>query len=777
MGWITPDEGWPMGETGKAKVILVKDDPVTVRMESQCLQQAGYAVDTATSAAEALQKLSREKFDLIILDPRLGGQGDGLRFHAHLRASGLDVPPILVTAPGLDATLIQAMQPGKREPVPRPADHLSELRGAVDSVLRQAQTEQQLAQSEAQLAGIIKSAKDAIIIAESDRKISLFNKAAEQMFRCPASKAIGKPMHQFIPRDFEGDMPESESFTQIVRSGNRGVRADGEVFPLEASVSRAEVGGRKFYAIVVRDISERKRAEDELKKSEERYRRLFEDALTANFVSAIDGALLACNSAFAQLFGYASVAEALQSKTVPLYETPEKRAELLDLLRAKKKLTHQEIELRRIDGKVVHVLGNFAGSFDARGALAQITGYLLDNTEQKKLEEQLRQAQKLEAVGKLAGGVAHDFNNLLTVISGYSEILFNNAAVDDPMRELIVEVRKAAERAGSLTRQLLAFSRKQMLQPQVVDLNTLVHESEKMLRRLIGEDIDLSTRLDPAVGKVKVDPGQIEQVVMNLAVNARDAMPTGGQLTIETQNVELDAGYAAQRADVRPGPYVLLAVTDTGCGMSPETRTHIFEPFFTTKEAGKGTGLGLSTVFGIIKQSDGHIEVYSEPGQGTTFKIYLPRVEDAQEVHKSAPAAVGEGTETILLAEDDSVVRSLAALALRSYGYTVLEARDGVEALQICRTHPDPIHLVISDVVMPRMSGRQLAGMVSSLRPQTRVLYLSGYTDDAVVRHGLVQGEVPFLQKPFTPNILARKIREVLEGPPPVHGAPDGTET
>jgi len=379
--------------------------------------------------------------------------------------------------------------------------------------------------------------------------------------------------------------------------------------------------------------------------------------------------------------------------------------------------------------------------------------------------EQLRQAQKMEAVGQLAGGVAHDFNNLLTAIFGYSELSLKRLPKGDDLRKNMEEIKKACGRATSLTRQLLAFSRKQMLQAKVIDLNTIVADIDKMLRRLIGEDIDLVSVLDPIPCKIKGDAGQIEQVIMNLAVNARDAMPRGGKLTIETGQVLLDQSSAEKHVIVKSGPYAMLAVSDTGCGMDRDTRRRIFEPFFTTKEMGKGTGLGLSTVYGIVKQSEGTICVYSEPGQGSTFKIYLPLVEEVVEANefRAEPTELVWGQETILLVEDEEIVRDLTSQILEMSGYQVLVAVNGEDACRVCREHTGDIHLMLTDVVMPQMSGRELAERVELMRPEILVLYMSGYTDDAIVRHGVLEKDMPFLQKPFTPDSLTLKVRNVLK--------------
>ena len=387
-----------------------------------------------------------------------------------------------------------------------------------------------------------------------------------------------------------------------------------------------------------------------------------------------------------------------------------------------------------------------------------------DITDRKIVEDQQRQAQKMEAIGRLAGGVAHDFNNLLTIIIGRAQMMMMRLKPVDPFRREVKLIEETAERAAALTRQLLQFSRQQVLQPKVINLNPTVIEMDEMLRRLIGENIDLKMRLSSSLGNVLADPGQIQQVVMNLAVNARDAMPNGGKVLIETTNVELDAEYAKHHASVSPGPHVMLAVTDTGCGMDEKTRSHLFEPFFTTKAKGKGTGLGLSTVYGIVKQSGGHIWVYSEPGTGATFKVYFPRVEASGAAKSSSvqPAAVERGTETILLVEDEDEVRGLIRDILFENGYTVLVAANGDEALAISERTGGDIHLTITDVVMPKMSGRDLAARLLSQRPKMKVLFMSGYTSDSVVHHGVLDEGISFLEKPFTPSSLARKVREVL---------------
>jgi signal transduction histidine kinase/ActR/RegA family two-component response regulator len=392
-------------------------------------------------------------------------------------------------------------------------------------------------------------------------------------------------------------------------------------------------------------------------------------------------------------------------------------------------------------------------------------GLLSDITERKQMEQQLRQTQKMEAVGQLAGGVAHDFNNLLTVIRGHTDLLLDHIGQTDALRRNVEQIQKSSDRAVSLTRQLLAFSRKQVLQPKVLDLNAVVVEMGKMLPRLIGENISLIISAAPSLGRVKADPGQIEQVILNLAVNARDAMSHGGKLTIETANVELDEAYAREHLTAKPGPHVMLAVSDTGCGMDAETQSHIFDPFFTTKELGRGTGIGLATVYGIVKQSGAWIWVYSEVGKGSTFKIYLPRVDEQEKADRPPKALVGihRGSETVLVVEDNESLRQLTCEFLVSTGYTVLFAQDGSEAVRLAEQHTGLIHLLLTDVVMPGMSGHELAQRLAILRPDIRSLYVSGYTGDAILKQGVLEEGVSFLAKPFTRDALAQKVREVLE--------------
>jgi len=526
-------------------------------------------------------------------------------------------------------------------------------------------------------------------------------------------------------------------------------------------------GDLAFGIMVLRARVERDQAEQALHQSQERYRAFFEQNLAGNYISDPAGNLLACNAAFLRMFGFASNEEARRTNLLSLYQSPEKRAEFLGELRLLGHVERYEKELRRKDGGTVFVIENAIAILDSRGELAEIHGFLIDETESRKAEQQLRQAQKMEAVGRLAGGVAHDFNNILGVINGYSEILLGNQKVDDTVRRRIQEIFKAGQRAAALTRQLLAFSRRQVLQPKLISLNLVIEDMDKMLERLIGEDIEVQTILDPNLDAVKADPGQMEQVILNFCINARDAMPEGGSLTIETKNVDVDELQAAPHFPVKAGRYVRLNVSDTGAGMDKETMSHVFEPFFTTKGPEKGTGLGLATVYGIVEQSGGHVCVYSEPGQGSTFSVYLPAAvaqEQPQEL-VSKPAELARGTETILLVEDAAPLRAMTRELLENGGYTVLEAADGHQAMRICEEFDGNISLLVTDVVLPKIQGPALAQKLTEAKTGLKVLYISGYAD-SIVSGGVLKAGSAFLQKPFSADDLARKVREVLDAQP-----------
>jgi PAS domain S-box-containing protein len=641
-----------------------------------------------------------------------------------------------------------------------------------------------LARQETQLGVALEHANDVLFIARRDGTVIDLRGGVERLYGWRAEELLGRHAADFrLPEErhlaFENIERVARAGSLLFDSVHR--RKDGGSVPVEISARLLRQDGEELFFGIVRDASERQaarrkaeEAERALRASEERFRRLAENAPVIIYRLRLDPgpAFEYMSPAALAVTGYAPEEFYADPELVLRITHPEDRERLARLLRGE--LTAQAVEIRslRKDGTLVWKEHRANAVRDAAGRVVALEGLVVDVTERKRAEESLRQtqqqllmAQKMEAVGRLAGGVAHDFNNLLNVITGYAEMLGRTLGAEHAARPKLEQILKAADRASAVTRQLLAFSRRQVLQPRIVDINGVVSDLEKSLLRLIGEDVELATRLAPDLGWVKVDPGQLEQVVMNLAVNARDAMPQGGRLTIATDNVDFDVPYTLAHEPAQPGRYVMLAVSDTGVGIDPEVRAHIFEPFFTTKPAGKGTGLGLATVYGIVKQSGGYIWVYSEPGQGTTFKIYLPRV-DAPVT--SGGAAVlhpqpARGHETVLLVEDQAEVRELAREALTELGYRVLVAAGPEEALRIEQAFPETIELLLTDVVMPRASGRQLAEELRARRAGLRVLYMSGYTSDIVASHGVLDAGVQLLEKPFTLEALARKVREALE--------------
>jgi two-component system cell cycle sensor histidine kinase/response regulator CckA len=542
---------------------------------------------------------------------------------------------------------------------------------------------------------------------------------------------------------------------------------NGQTIDVEIISRTVDFSGQEAELAVITDVTERKKSEEALRNAESKYRRIYEDAMIGLFQSSPSGRYISVNTAMARMLGYSSADElskGMNDISQQLYVDPERRKEFRLLLELNGSVQNFECQVYRKDKTKMWLLVNARAVLE-NGVVLYYEGTNEDITERKLLEEQLRQSQKMEAVGRLAGGVAHDFNNALGVISGYSELMLADLPAGHVLEKYAQEIAKAGRRAAGLTRQLLAFSRKQVIQPVVLDLNSLIGEMDTMLRRLIGEDIEVIFTRHSALCRIKTDPGQIEQILMNLAVNARDAMPRGGKLIIGTADVQLDETYALQNAGAKPGRYAELSFSDTGCGMDRETQAHIFEPFFTTKEVGKGTGLGLSTVYGIVKQSGGHIRVYSEPGKGTNFKIYFPLAqglgEPAHAMH--TPSLPPRGSETILLVEDEEALRQLARKCLETSGYSVLEAHNGLAAIEVAKQHKSEIHLLLTDLVMPGMSGRELAERMFLLRPEMRVLYMSGYSNELIAQHGMLEAGIVFLEKPFTLHALLTKVRQALQ--------------
>ena len=547
---------------------------------------------------------------------------------------------------------------------------------------------------------------------------------------------------------------------------------DGSRIPVEMGITAMPQGG---VVCVTRDISERLKVERAHSETEAKYKMFVEQVAAVSYIAEVGlhGKWHYVSPQVEAIFGYTQEEwlagsenwiRFVSEEDLPLIEAAEENCMRFKRFQA-------EYRLRRKDGRIIWLSDN-AVFVPGSESHPLMEGIIVDITERRVLEDQLQQAHRMEAVGRLAGGVAHDFNNLLTIIKGYVELALNRVGAQPELRANIQQIADAAERAVTLVRQLLAFSRKQVLKPKVLDLNSIVLNMDKMVRRLMSETIEMRTRVEKNLGAVRADPGQIEQVILNLIVNARDAMPNGGKLWIETGNVELGSAVAQDQGPIKPGPYVMLGITDTGVGISAETLPHIFEPFYTTKESGRGTGLGLSTVYGIVKQSGGHISVNSELGKGTTFKVYLPRVQDsAASAQKTEwkETATGKGKETILLVEDEPAVRELARLVLSEHGYTVIEAQNSEDAVRLAGRHGSEIHLLLTDVVMPGMSGHDLAKHLTALHPNLRVLYMSGYTYNVMGDNGTLEEGLSFLQKPFTPQALAQRVREALDRPVPAN--------
>ncbi|MFN2577493.1 MAG: PAS domain S-box protein [Pyrinomonadaceae bacterium] len=635
----------------------------------------------------------------------------------------------------------------------------------------------ELEEQQQYLRAIVETSPNPIFVKNAEGRFILINKAVELAYGRPGNEILGKK-----EADLNGYDAEIQTF---IHDDDEVISTLKPKFIPEEELTNSKTGEtRQFQTIkvplavlgnavhvlgVATDITERKRTEQALRQTEERYRLLFDTNPLPMWVYDRDSwGFLAVNEAAISYYGYSR--NEFLSMTIKDIRSAEDVAVLIDNISDKRGFNsagtwkHLRKDGSPIDVEIISHPLMFGGR-NAKLVLAN------DVTERKRAEaalhhaeEQLRQSQKLEGIGQLAGGIAHDFNNLLTVINGFCALAMREVKCDDPLFGNLEEIKKAGDRATSLTRQLLAFSRRQVLQPKVLNLDTVVTDMEKMLQRIIGENIDLRAVLEPTLGNVNADPGQIEQILLNLVVNARDSMPDGGKLTIETDNVYLNEQYVKDHVGAQAGPHVMLAVADTGHGMDRETIARIFEPFFTTKEMGKGTGLGLSTVYGIVKQSGGNIWVYSEIGRGTTFKIYLPRVGAAAEEYKRniENARATKGSETILLVEDEDMLRKLGRQTLKGHGYCILEAANGGEAIALA-ANEGRIDLLLTDVIMPGMNGREVAIGLLKTRPSLRVLFMSGYTDDAIVHHGVLDESANFIQKPFSPDELARKVRQVLD--------------
>ncbi|MBZ5513746.1 MAG: response regulator [Acidobacteriia bacterium] len=766
--------------TRSLRALVLEDNREDVERMEALLRGVGYilSLEVVNSLAHFQKQLAQADYDIILADYNLRA-GTAIDALAVLRKSGKEVPLVVVAGASGDLAAVECLKQGAADYVLK--HRLQRLPVVVERLLRDkayreeaARLQEQIHSAQEEWELTFDVVPDPIFQVDRRHRIQRVNRAAAALLGLKRSELIGRSCHEVL-HDRADPVPgcpvERMLMTGKEERGDIEVALLGKVFDATASPLFDSHGVVRGAVHVLRDITERKREEEALRRSEASYRSLILGATYGIFRCDQDGRFLAVNPALVAMLAYESEADLLAANVVRnVTRDAEEGAQLLQQYRQRGRVDGIEAQWRRKDGTLIPVRLSGRTVLDVHGAWQGFEVLAENVSERWHLEDQLRQAQKMEAVGRLAGGVAHDFNNLLTIVSGYSDLLLEKPEAAATMRGYLEEIKKAADRGGTLVRQLLAFSRRQVLVPRVLDLNAVVANIDRMLRRLIGENIELTTLNEPRLEPVKADPGQIEQVILNLAVNARDAMPEGGQLTLETANVDLDEDYTRSHVNVVPGRYVMLAVSDSGVGMDAETQAHLYEPFFTTKKEGQGTGLGLATVYGIVNQSGGHICVYSEPGQGTTFKVYLPaapRMETAAAESTPTRRCLPCGSETILLVEDEEGVRTLADRILRLRGYKVIAAANPTEASQLCERHEGPIHLLLTDVIMPTMSGRRLAEHLSLMRPELRVLYMSGYTDRAVVPRGILEEGAPFLQKPFTPESLARKIREVLETPQP----------
>jgi two-component system cell cycle sensor histidine kinase/response regulator CckA len=761
------------------RILILEDVPMDAELMEYELAQASipFLSRRVDSRDTFLHELDEFRPDLILSDYTLP-RFDGMTALSLARERAPSIPFLIVTGSVNEETAVGCMKAGATDYLLK--SNLARIGPAIEAALereraqaQKVQAESALAASERRFRSLVQNSSDLVTVLAPDGTITYASDSAERIVGYSPADLVGTSLLEYV------DSSHLEQVQGLLHTNGKSSvagpiefslrRPDGSVVWLEAVgsnlLSDATIRGIVLNA---RDVSERKRADLALRESEERYRDLFDNATDLVCMAAPDGSLLYVNKAWQQGIGYGDD-EIGRMQLLDIVH-PDARGyytEVIDRVLQGERLDHVELIFMPKAGAPITVEGNLSCTFKD-GVPSAVRGIYRDVTERKRVEEQLRRAERMQAAGKLAGGVAHEVNNMMTGVIGFSEFLLRSLEPGDPRRADVEEVIKAGTRAADVTRQLLAFTRQQVLRPQMIQINAVVSEMEKMLRRSLGEDKLLKLRLSPEAGEIRADRGQLEQVLINLVLNARDAMTGHGRVSIETALAVWDEVYAQRHGgvDIPLGRYVMLAVSDNGCGMDDDVQQRIFEPFFTTKPIGQGTGLGLSTVYGIVKQSGGYVWVYSEPGEGSVFKVYLPQTRVASEPDEPAaePVAVPVGgSETILVIEDESVVRKLACRGLRDHGYNVVEAPNGAQALRYIREHPQMVDLVISDVVMPEIGGRELGQRLATLDPDLPILYMSGYTGEDVVQRGLLDPGAPFQQKPFTPAGLALKVRQMLD--------------
>jgi PAS domain S-box-containing protein len=764
----------------KIRILLVEDNPGDARLIREVLRYASeIELHTVDRLSLAVDHLALQETDVVLLDLGLP-DSRGLESLQAVYKAAPQVPIVVLTGQDDETIAMQAIRQGAQEYLTKPVMMGSMLARTLRFSFERKQAEKSLRESEAKYRRLYESLMDGFVHVDMQGNIVDCNATYQSMVGYEKDELRSLTYMQLTPEKWHAFEAKIVA-EQILQCGYSVVyekeyhRKSGEVFPIElrTSLLRDDAGVPMGMWAIVRDITERKRAEEALRMNEAQLSNALKIARLGYWEYDVVRDLLTFNDHFYELFrttaeregGYTMSSTQYSERFIPPEDRSMVSAEIQEVLKTNDPNYSRQIEHRIIyaDGKVGYIAVRFIVEMDPHGHVAKTYGVNQDITEIKSLQSQLIQSQKMEGIGRLAGGIAHDFNNMLTIIAGYSEILLNNLSPDNPAREELEMIKDAGERAVALTSKLLAFSRKQIIQPKVLDLNAVIKDTLKLLRRLVGEDIELITVLAPDLGSVRADATQIEQAIFNLAVNSRDAMPQGGKLIFETANFVFDASFVSSNIGSHPGRFVMLAVRDTGAGMDSETKSHIFEPFFTTKETGKGTGLGLATIYGLVKQSGGYITADSEPGQGATIKIYFPRVDESVDQTQPIEAVGYEGSETILLVEDEENVKKLATRWLEEKGYTVLTANDGLDALRIAEGYSGKIDLLVTDVVMPKgLNGLDLADKLLNLRPDIRVFFISGYSS-GLATNAVLNPNLNILPKPFTGESLAKKVRETLQ--------------
>jgi two-component system, cell cycle sensor histidine kinase and response regulator CckA len=771
-------------EAAPLRMLLVEDNEADADLIAHTLKESNpcASVDVAATCKQFTELLAGQEYDIVLADYHLP-DCTGMNALRKLRHLGFDIPLIIVTRTLGDELAVECLKSGASDYVLK--ENLARLPMAVTRALEEKRARdesvrapkmmeqaQDVHRGDERFSQLADNIDEVFFVMGAEFKKTFYINPAYERIWGRSRQSLHEDPESFMEAVPSDDRVRFQAYIGRIQRGEeagklefRVVHPDGKTrWVLSHAVAiRNEQGEVYRISGIALDITDSREAQLALEESAERFRKLTHASFDAIGITQ-DGILHEVNRGYLEMFGYERAEDVLGRPVTDLV-AEESRAEVELRLNDNIEGTYELVGQRR-DGTRI-LLEATARSHAIAGRPARITA-LRDMTERHVLEEQFRQAQKMEAVGRLAGGVAHDFNNLLTVITGFTDLLLADLGSDDPRRSDLQQVRMAADKAAGLTRQLLAFSRQQVIEPRVVVLEDVVKQTQKLLANLIGEDIEFTTQFGSTPCVVVIDPGQLEQVVMNLVVNARDAMPTGGKLTVETACVDLDDDHAAVHWPAITGRYAMLAVSDTGIGMDEATKARDFEPFFTTKEPGKGTGLGLATVYGIVKQSGGFVWAYGEPGKGAVFKIYLPLSEEepAPARENQTRLATPRGTETVMLVEDSQAVRFIARRTLEQQGYEVIEASSGRDALELAGRSDRPVDLLLTDVVMPEMSGRVLAEKFAAYQPNAKVLYMSGYTDDAVIRHGVLRAKTPFLQKPFTPRALAIRVRDVLDSQP-----------